>query len=97
MRKKTIYNLICIEEHCRAPFTAHHPKALRCDKCKAVHLRQKSKEYIQHTRDNERKNIHAILPNTPKLSVREAVIACERYNREHGTRLSYGQFVSQVL
>lgn len=95
MRKKTNYNLSCVD--CKAPFVAHHPKALRCDKCKAEHLRQKSKEYIQHTRDNERRKIRAVLPHLPKLSIRETIVACEKYNREHGTRLSYGQFVSQVL
>lgn len=95
MRKKTNYNLSCVD--CQAPFVAHHPKALRCDKCKAERIKQKSREYIQHTRDNERRNIQAANPHLPSLSIPETIILCEEYNKKHGTRYWYGEFVAKCL
>lgn len=95
MRVKKNYNCICID--CGATFVAHQPKALRCPTCKTEHLRTLRREFSRKIRAEERRTINQKTRYAPSLPIVETIIACEKYNREHGTRLSYGQFVSQFL
>lgn len=83
-------HLNCVD--CGAVFTAFNSNALRCPKCRAAHKNQEHKEYQASQRARARSS--TIKPN---MSVGEVLKAMERYNKAHGTHLSYGKFVSHFL
>lgn len=85
MRDRKEYELICIE--CGIPFIAFSNKALRCPDCKAKHKRVPAL--------GGRKN-YKRLSKAAKMSIEEVLRTLKKYNRENGTRHSYGQFVSLI-
>jgi hypothetical protein len=89
MRVKKEYTVICIEEKCGCEFIAFSPKALRCPKCKEEHLRLAAKLKQSKCRKNAKQN-----KNLPKMSINDVLKAMKKYNEEHGTYHTYGQFVS---
>ena len=80
-------HLQCVD--CPAIFTAYNSNALRCPECReAAKLKQQRQHYRQEAEVKRKKY--------PKMSIKEVLIALEKYNREHKTHLSYGQFVQQM-
>lgn len=91
MRKprKTI-KVICRD--CGITFDAKARSNLRCEKCKKAWANQQSK----NNKGRKRLQTQTVkrVKTRPKMSIREVLIALEKYNREHKTHLSYGQFVA---
>ena len=86
---KTI-KLLCID--CGKVFTAKARNALRCEKCRCEHNLYKARENKQK---NKIAREQAKRPQ-PKTSLRKILREIEQYNKEHKTRLSYGQYIAMI-
>lgn len=85
--------VICVD--CGCEVTAYSTKALRCDECRAAHLRRS--KAVSQAKYRSTNYIKAkAKKTTPHLTIGEVLKAMERYNKEHGTHLSYGQFVQKM-
>ena len=91
MRKpRKIIQLICTD--CGVTFDAKAKHNLRCDACKKAWANQQSKNYrdrcLMKTKTIQRVKIR------PRMSIREVIKVMEKYNKEHHTHYTYGQFVA---
>jgi tRNA(Ile2) C34 agmatinyltransferase TiaS len=78
----------CIE--CGQLFIAYGHKALRCPECRKKVAREQIKDSKSHwlrTRKSKKATYR------PPMTISEVLKELEMYNKVHGTRLSYGQFV----
>jgi hypothetical protein len=78
------YKMECID--CGLTFVAKNPKALRCACCRREAARLQTKEH------QEKKRIYRDSIK-PKKSISDVLRELKRYNEEHGTFLSYGEFI----
>lgn len=62
----------------------------RCKECQKEHTRKQARE-----RDRQRRNSRRLYPG-PTKSIPEIERERHIYNKEHGTSLSYGQYVLKV-
>ena len=77
----------CID--CGEVFTAFSRRALRCEKCRELAKKKTSAEWMKDSRSVQPKR----KPKThPKMSIREVLKAMDKYNKEHGTHLTYGKY-----
>lgn len=81
----------CID--CPTIFTAYSSKALRCEECRAAHLRRNKAAAQARYRSTNYVSAKA-KKTTPHLTIGEVLKAMERYNKEHNTHYTYGQFVA---
>lgn len=79
----------CIE--CGTPFIAYGQKALRCDVCRKIVARKQIASSKSHWIRSKKAN--KIKSHLPSMTIGEVVNEMEKYNKVHGTCLSYGQFV----
>ena len=79
----------CIE--CGQPFIAYGQKALRCPECRKIVARKQiassKSHWLRSKKANKKKSYR------PPMTINEVLKELEMYNKVHGTRLSYGQFV----
>lgn len=88
MKGKKEYKLTCRD--CSKAFIAFSRKALRCPKCKEEHLRIAAHaRYVAKGRNKKRTK-----RKVPAMTISAVIKALEKYNKEHGTRHTYGIFVS---
>lgn len=90
MRLKKEYTLICIEEKCGKEFIAHSKNAKRCPACRLERQRLAAQEKYRLYGHRRRTPIFI----ETKMTIEEVVSALTKYNKEHGTRYTYGIFVS---
>ena len=90
-KEKQPIQLNCMD--CGEVFIAYSKKALRCEKCRILSKKQRSKDWMQKDRAMS-KNKTTKMPL--KKTIREVLRELEIYNKEHKTRLSYGQFVQKM-
>ena len=81
----------CID--CGEVFIAYSNKALRCEECRKVKARQQSKRSMEYLRQYKKPQGKKKKIIKPAMTMRETIAAMERYNKEHNTHLTYGQFV----
>lgn len=87
-----IYIKSCID--CGKTFKAHANNAKRCDECKQELAREKARE---QNALRKRENLYKKARKTkPKKTLSEIMRELEAYNKEHGTHLTYGQYVSKA-
>lgn len=92
-KEKKPVEVVCVD--CGHTFTAFSIRALRCAECKEENLRRvkatKQAKYRSeaYARSKARKNV-------PSISITEVIKAMEKYNKKHGTRLSYGPYVQKM-
>lgn len=94
MRVRKEHHLNCID--CGHEFIAYSSKGLRCDECRTEHLRRRKAAHQATYRSTNYVKAKA-KKTTPHLTIGEVLKAMERYNKTHGTHLSYGKFVSRFL
>ena len=73
----------CVD--CGQPFYSKATKALRCPECRKEH----AKEYRRQRKEG-------IYKRTPSKTLNEIMRELQVYNREHNTKLTYGQYVLKV-
>ena len=88
--RRTI-KVIC--QDCGITFDAKARSNLRCEKCKKAWAKRQSRNYKDRNRVKLKTKIYR---TRPSMSIREVIRAMEKYNREHNTYLSYGQFVQKM-
>ena len=79
----------CID--CGQTFIAHGHSALRCEECKEKITRIRRRENMRKKRKGVR-----LYPAQPAKTIYEIERERRIYNQEHGTNLSYGQYVLKV-
>lgn len=85
--KENLVKRVCGE--CGDTFYSKQPQVRLCQKCK-----DKKREEIIKKGIEERRSFHVKSKPKKKIkSLTETIRETERYNREHGTCLSYGQYV----
>ena len=89
MRIRKPVEVICVD--CGCTFTAFSRGALRCAECKIEHKRRTAATGMASYRNGKKQK-----PYKVKKTIREVIVELERYNKEHGTHLSYGQFVQKM-
>ena len=88
-RERKLIDVICVD--CGCTFTAFSRGALRCAECKLEHKRRTAATGMVSFRNGKKSK-----PYKVKKSIREVLKELEEYNKKHGTRLSYGQFVQKM-
>lgn len=79
-----MYNCVCAD--CGTEFFNTSKRALRCEECRKQRDRDRAKRsYIKRKVKREK---------LPSKSIRQITRELEKYNKEHGTHYTYGQFVS---
>jgi DNA-directed RNA polymerase subunit RPC12/RpoP len=87
MRK---YRYICID--CGTEFFSASHQALRCEKCRVTAKRKQKEEWKKKA--NKKHRIPRALP--PRKSLMQVLRELEKYNKENGTYLSYGQYIAII-
>lgn len=89
--RKTI-KVKCID--CGKVHEAKAKSNLRCDECRKDWANWQNKNY----KDRKRLQTQTAkrVKTRPKMSIKEVIRAMEKYNREHKTHFSYGQFVQKM-
>lgn len=82
----------CID--CPTIFTAYSSKALRCEECRKAAKRTMDAKSQAKYRQANYNPTRTKATKVPKMSIREVIVAMERYNKAHKTRYTYGQFVA---
>lgn len=82
-------------KECGVKFIAYSRKALRCPECRRNAIREQNKSYQRQLQQSikEVKKITTKKTYRPPMTINEVVNEMEKYNKVHGTCLSYGQFV----
>lgn len=93
MRVRKEHHLNCID--CGREFIAYSSKGLRCDECRTEHLRRRKAAHQATYRSTNYAKAKA-RKKMPPLSIKEVLRRMERYNKENGTHLSYGQYVQRM-
>jgi hypothetical protein len=78
--KQPLFDLNCVE--CHKFFRNPNENERLCPDCKKA-------------KDNKKKLKQEVKPKTSK-NIYQTIREIEKYNKEHKTRLSYGQYVSSV-
>lgn len=85
--------VICVD--CNTSFIAYTKKAKRCEVCRVRRKKELTKEW--HKRESKScRCVESHLKKAkekPKKTMKEVLRAMEKYNKEHGTCLSYGQYI----
>lgn len=89
MRIRKPVEVICVD--CGHTFTAYSRGALRCAECKVEHKRRTAAVGMASFRNGKKSK-----PYKVRKTIREVLKELEKYNKKHGTRLSYGQFVQKM-
>ncbi len=92
MRVRKPIEKTCID--CGEVFIAYGNKALRCLECRKVKQLKQVKAYQENKRQQKKPQPKKKYIYRPKLTIREVLRALEKYNKEHKTHISYGQFVA---
>ena len=85
------YRHIC--EDCGAEFFSASHNAMRCVPCRETARKSISKEWREKAK-SKKPIISRVLP--PRKSIRTVLRELERYNKEHGTSLSYGRYIALI-
>lgn len=87
--------VICID--CGKMFTAQSRAAKRCPECNLKHRKEYRQEYAEVNKKEQiepKKKIKK--PMRKPKTISQILKEVEAYNKEHKTRLSYGQYVALV-
>jgi len=86
-----LYNRVC--KHCKKAFKSETRKGYVCKECKKANKRkldrERQKEQKTPTKERKRKF-------KTDISLFDMVKIIEAYNRTHGTKYTYGKFVSAL-
>ena len=88
-KQRKLIKYICRD--CGAEFEAVSNRAFRCEKCRKEVAKLTSRNWY---RENKSRKIPRTMP--PRKSIRQVLRELERYNKEHGTFLSYGQYIAMI-
>ena len=88
--EKELYSKICMD--CGFEFKTEQKRAKLCDICRKKKSVQNSKEQNKQFK-KPKVNVRTVKDSIP---IREYTAIIEQYNREHGTRYTYGQFTALV-
>ena len=94
-RERKLIEIICID--CCKTYTAQSRAAKRCPECNLKHRREYRQEYAEANKKEqiEIQNKFKKPMYKPK-PMSQILKEMEIYNKEHKTRLSYGQYVALV-
>lgn len=91
MNERKLKQFNCID--CGCTFMAYSTRALRCQECRVSAKKEATKVWQSCHKGKRRKARH--LEYCPEKTIRETLQELEKYNAEHRTHLTYGQFVSK--
>lgn len=91
-RPRRLVEKTCVE--CGVTFTTYGYNALRCPECAKKVAREQTKDNQKQWLQS-RKAINKKVYRPP-TTINEVVNAVDKYNKTHGTRLSYGQYVLMI-
>lgn len=83
--QKQNYYLRCF--NCNREFTYTSDAKKYCPECDKEIKRERNRNFMRKKRAK---------PSVEVKSIREILIEMENYNKEHGTHLSYGQYVLMI-
>lgn len=88
-KRNNLYTKTC--RRCGERFETYKKKRYICNKCRLA-----DNNYFRKPQNEPKKieKFHRVLPDS--VPIRAYVTKIERYNREHGTSYTYGQFVNLV-
>ena len=87
MRRERNIKKTC--QRCGATFYAASGRAMRCEKCREAWNKEARSLYDkQHRAESKLKS------NVVSKSLSQIMSDLKQYNKEHGTHLSYGQYIS---
>ncbi len=103
LRSKELFVKSC--KRCEKTFRTDKEGAKVCPVCQEKALKEYQKKYREEHKDKakehrerykslKKEKFHRTVPNT--TPIRELTAIIEKYNIQHGTRYTYGQFVSLV-
>ena len=90
LRNKDLYTITC--EKCGSIFYSDKKRAKLCEGCKKKNMIERNR---RQSKNNKKPKIkETFLTNA--IPIRQYTAIIERYNQQHGTYYTYGQFVSLV-
>lgn len=91
-KEQNTFKLLCID--CGIGFTAQSRAALRCPECR----KHKNCERSRESRKKNKAKRKLILSKSPlhRKSIQQVLQEVAKYNYEHKTHLTYGQYVNMV-
>ena len=84
------YKLIC--KHCGKEFTHKTFHKAYCDECNAERKRERNRKFMQ----KKRGTVDVVAKPRENKALSQVIRELEEYNKTHGTRMSYGQYVSII-
>ena len=82
----------CID--CGETFIAFAGKALRCEVCRKKKMKEQQKNYVRRLKEKDKPQMPR--RTVPKMSIPEVIRATMKYNEEHQTYISEGQYVAML-
>ena len=90
MKPRELIEVICID--CGCSFMAKSKAAKRCPECNLKHRKNQKQGYAENFKSTRKVKKKKQKPKSITQVLREL----EAYNKEHGTRLTYGQYVERM-
>ena len=94
LRTKDLFEKTCTK--CGKVFRTDKERAYVCPTCQKENKRQQEKSVRSEIREREnylKKQVQKQAPTDLPLDVIKSARIVDKYNREHGTNYTYGQFV----
>lgn len=90
LRNNDLYEITC--EKCGITFYSDKKRTKLCDGCKRANKNERNR--IQNNQNKKPKIKETFLSDG--IPIREYTAKIERYNKQHGTKYTYGQFTALV-
>jgi predicted nucleic acid-binding Zn-ribbon protein len=91
-KQRTPTKHTCID--CGENFYSISTQVLRCPECRAKYKKEYEKIYKKENPRRKKRKISRGMP--PSKSISQVLRELEAYNKEHGTWLSYGQYIAMI-
>ena len=91
MQGRVLQEIICVD--CGKVVTAYNKTRQRCPECALIRRKETHKEWMESTKKPRQKKPKAVKMKPP-MTIGEVIKAMEKYNKEHKTHYTYGQYVS---
>lgn len=88
------YKLVC--KQCGREFIHTTFCKTYCDECSADRKRERNKKFMRKKRGSQISGGYKTTTRRESKSLSQVVRELEEYNKEHGTCISYGQYVSMI-